>query len=67
MKRIILLFALSGLLSGCAWFKGGQPGGAGTVSADMAGPDSGMPRGTTGVSSGADSAPGTTGSDLAPR
>ena len=65
MKRIILLFAVAGLLAGCAWLRPDRSD-AGNLSAGIGGPDSGPARGTTGVSSGADSAPGITGSDLAP-
>jgi len=65
MKRIILLFALAGLTTSCAWLRPDRSG-SGNLSADIVGPDSGPARGTTGVSSGADSAPGVTGSDLAP-
>lgn len=64
MKRIMLLLALAGLLNGCAWFRHGDEGGSAPATT---GPDSGPIRGTTGVSSGADAAAGTTGSDLAPR
>lgn len=63
MKKIMLLLALAGLLNGCAWLGHGDEGGSTAAN----GPDSGPVRGTTGVSSGADSAAGTTGSDLAPR
>ena len=62
MKKLILLFGLVGILSGCAWFNHGDEGGAVGVSA----PDSPPARGTTGVSSGADAGEGITGSDLAP-
>ena len=61
MKRLILLFALAWVLSGCAWFGHGETSGAGVST-----PDTPPVRGTTGVSSGADAGAGVTGSDLAP-
>jgi len=62
MKKLILLFALTGVLNGCAWFNHGEEG----VSVGVATPDTPPVRGTTGVSSGADAGAGVTGSDLAP-
>ena len=65
MKRLVLLFALAGALTGCSWFQHGEDGGS--SGNGMSGADSGQVRGTTGVSSGADEGSGITGSDLAPR
>ena len=62
MKRFILILALAGVSSGCAWFGHGDEGASVGVST----PDSPPVRGTTGVSSGADAGAGITGSDLAP-
>jgi hypothetical protein len=61
MKKLIAWFALTILLSGCAWLKHGDEGSPGVST-----PDSPPVRGTTGVSSGADAGAGITGSDLAP-
>jgi len=61
MKKFIALITLAGLLGGCSWIGHRQ----GTVSEEgsIPGADLGPGRGTTGVSSGADSGAGITGSD----
>lgn len=62
MKKLMMLIILSSLLGGCAWFQGSGSADSGGVG----GPDIAHGRGTTGVSSGAESGAGITGSDLAP-
>ena len=59
MKKIILLAALATLLTGCMSYTRGGAGGT-------AEPTEPMGRGTTGVSSGADPAPGISGSEFVP-
>ena len=61
MKKLVLMIALAGLVSGCSWIghREGVASGEGTI----AGADQSPGRGTTGVSSGADSGAGITGSD----
>ena len=65
MKRIITLFGLLALLTGCSWFHHGDSS-SGSGSGGIPGSDYGPGRGTTGVSSGADAGSGITGSDAAP-
>jgi hypothetical protein len=65
MKRLIILTALAAFLSGCAWIGSRDRGAA--QEGGIPGADLGPGRGTTGVSSGADSGAGITGSDAAPR
>lgn len=65
MKKNIAMLGLLVFLSGCSWFGHGEGNinyGGGTVG----GVDYSPGRGTTGVSSGADTGPGITGSDAAP-
>lgn len=68
MKRIIMSLGLLLLLScGCSWFHHGDAESSGGYSdGSISGPDYGPGRGTTGVSSGAASGQGITGSDAAP-
>lgn len=67
MKRIIITIGLLGLLSGCSWLHHGDTDNAGGYSGgSLSSPDYGPGRGTTGVSSGASSGTGITGSDAAP-
>lgn len=68
MKRSImtlgLLLSLSG---GCSWIHHGDAdNGGGHSDGSLSGPDYGPGRGTTGVSSGAETGQGITGSDAAP-
>lgn len=65
MKKIILTLGLSVLLSGCSWLHHGDSENNGYSGASISGPDYGPGRGTTGVSSGATSGAGITGSDAA--
>jgi hypothetical protein len=61
MKRLLLIFVMAGLLTGCAGMKGA---GADSDFSDNLSPG----RGTTSVSSGAELGTGITGSDVfAPR
>ncbi|HYG34326.1 MAG TPA: hypothetical protein VEC99_06055 [Clostridia bacterium] len=64
MKRtgIVLAIAFLTFLTGCAWLQTDSEG-----MTDKAYGGSGVERGTTGVSSGADGGAGITGSDAAPR
>jgi hypothetical protein len=64
MKKVVIMIVLAGLLSGCAWVGHRDRGAAheGEIPASDLGPR----RGTTGVSSGADTGAGITGSDAAP-
>jgi len=59
MKRILLLVAMATLLSGCISYSGGGAGDS-----DIS--TQGMGRGTTGVSSGADTGAEIPGSEFAP-
>lgn len=65
MKRIISMVGLLALLSGCTWFHHGD-GSLSYSGGSTSGTEYGPGRGTTGVSSGADSGLGITGSDAAP-
>jgi hypothetical protein len=67
MKKIIITIGLLVFLSGCSWLHHGDSDGSGSYSgASVSGPDYGPGRGTTGVSSGAVTGLGITGSDAAP-
>jgi len=66
MKKIIFTVGLSVLLSGCSWLHHGDSDNSVSHSgASISGADYGPGRGTTGVSSGATSGAGITGSDAA--
>jgi hypothetical protein len=65
MKRVIIITAVAAVLTGCTWI--GHRDHATGEQGGIPGADLGPSRGTTGVSSGADSGPGITGSDVAPR
>jgi hypothetical protein len=65
MKQIILALGLLGLATGCSWLHHTETNW-GYSDSSISGPDYSAGRGTTGVSSGADSGPGITGSDAAP-
>ena len=67
MKKILILIVLLASLSGCSWLHhGDSDNGVGYSGASISGPDYGPGRGTTGVSSGAATGLGVTGSDAAP-
>jgi hypothetical protein len=68
MKKIILFLGLLlSLCCGCSWLHHGDADGSGSRSeGSISGPDYNPGRGTTGVSSGAASGQGITGSDAAP-
>jgi hypothetical protein len=63
MKKLMMIVAVAGLVSGCSWI--GHRDGEGVVSGEggIPGADLSPGRGTTGVSSGADGGGGITGSD----
>jgi hypothetical protein len=63
MKKLLMVVALTGLLTGCAWI--GHGNGGTNQEGGIPGADLSPGRGTTGVSSGADSGAGITGSDAA--
>ena len=65
MKTLIMIIVLAGFCSGCAWIGHRDRGTA--HEGGIPGSDLGPGRGTTGVSSGADTGAGITGSDAAPR
>jgi len=65
MKKLIVIIALAGLVGGCTWI--GHRQGTASGEGGIPGADLSPGRGTTGVSSGADSGAGITGSDAAPR
>jgi hypothetical protein len=65
MKRFMIITALTALLTGCSWI--GHRDHSTTEQGGIPGADLGPSRGTTGVSSGADTGPGITGSDVFPR
>ena len=65
MKKLILIVVLAGLFNGCGWI--GHPDRGAAQEGGLAGSDLGPGRGTTGVSSGADTGAGITGSDAAYR
>ena len=64
MKKLIVTIALVALASGCSWI--GHRQGAVSGEGGIPGADLSPARGTTGVSSGADSGLGITGSDAVP-
>ena len=65
MKKLIIIIALGVLASGCTWV--GHRQGVVSGEGGIPGADLSPGRGTTGVSSGADSGVEITGSDAAPR
>ena len=67
MKRIIIAIGLLAFSSGCSWLHHGDSNNSESYSGGaITGPDYGPGRGTTGVSSGAATGAGITGSDAAP-
>jgi hypothetical protein len=66
MRTIVCLILLATLLSGCSWIHHKDNTDSSGSVGWIGGPDAGPGRGTTGVSSGADSGRGITGSDAAP-
>lgn len=65
MKKILTLIAVLAFLNGCSWLHHGDSENSYSGAA-ISGPDYGPGRGTTGVSSGAATGFGVTGSDAAP-
>jgi hypothetical protein len=65
MKKLVFIIALAGLVGGCSWI--GHRQGVASGEGEFPGADLSPGRGTTGVSSGADSGSGITGSDAVHR
>jgi hypothetical protein len=61
MKKLMMIVAVAGLVSGCSWI--GHREGVASGEGGIPGADLSPGRGTTGVSSGADNGVGITGSD----
>ncbi len=66
MKKIFFLVGLAVFLNGCSWIHHGDTTEDSKGAGWIGGPDAGVGRGTTGVSSGAVGGSGITGSDAAP-